>query len=73
MVVAASDFSDETLMLYVVTFRHLLFQIRVVSTGCAVSCLVSVLFPLDLRSSADWLSSRTVVSEEQTRLPEDQG
>lgn len=41
MVVPASDFSDETLILYPVTFRHLLSQIRVVSTGCVVSCLVT--------------------------------
>jgi hypothetical protein len=66
MVVPASEVSDEKLMLYPVTFRHLIFQIRVVSTGCVVSCLVSVLFPLDLRSSADWLSSRTVVNERGT-------
>jgi hypothetical protein len=56
MFVPVSDFRDETLILYRVTFRHLLFQIRVVSTGSAVSCLVTVLFPLDLRSSADRLS-----------------
>jgi len=73
MVVPASDASDETLVLYPVTYRHLLFQMRVVIRGCAVSCLVTVLFPLDLRSSADRLSSHTVGAEEQTRRPEDQG
>jgi hypothetical protein len=68
-----SDVSDEALVLYPVTFRRLLFQIRVVGAGCAVSCLATVLFPPDLRSSADRLSSHTVVTEEKTRRPEDQG
>ena len=73
MVVPVSDVSDQTLILYPITFRHLLFQIRVVSTGYVVSCLVTVLFPLDPRSSADRLSSHTIVTEEQTRRPKDQG
>ena len=73
MVVPASDVSDETLVFYPVIFRHLLLHIRFVIAGCAVSCLVTVLFPLDLCSSADRLSSHTLVTEEQTRLLEDQG
>jgi hypothetical protein len=33
-----------------VIFTFLLYQIRVVSRGCAVSCLVAALFPLDPRT-----------------------